>query len=392
MSSSQKRKSDVNGTDTNKKAKTNGSITSFFGPPKTTAKSNGAPSSSAPEPATPKFNKEAWVATLTPDQKKHLQLEINTLHESWLVHLKDEIVKPEFINLKKFLESEIKNGTTIFPPSEDVYSWSRHTPFNTVRAVIIGQDPYHNHNQAHGLCFSVRPPTPAPPSLKNMYKCLKIDYPSFVPPPANGGLLTPWAERGVLMLNTCLTVRAHFANSHQKKGWEAFTQKVIDLVAAKRTRGVVFLAWGSPAATRVVKVDKSRHLVLKSVHPSPLSAMRGFFECGHFRKTNEWLVQRYGVEGQIDWNLNRDGKPTVIGGGETGEKNGEEKKGEKKAEDEVKEGEIDEDAEEAEKEMEKLEVKTVATKGEVDEQTKEEINDMLEKLGEDGDEDGEEYV
>ncbi|KAI0151647.1 uracil-DNA glycosylase [Xylariaceae sp. FL1272] len=393
MSSSQKRKSDVSGADANKKAKTNSSITSFFGPPKTTAKPNST-SSSAPEPATPKFNKEAWVATLTPEQKKHLQLEINTLHESWLVHLKDEIVKPEFINLKKFLESEIKNGETIFPPSEDVYSWSRHTPFNTVRAVIIGQDPYHNHNQAHGLCFSVRPPTPAPPSLKNMYKCLKIDYPTFVPPPANGGLLTPWAERGVLMLNTCLTVRAHKANSHQKRGWEAFTQRVIDLVAAKRTRGVVFLAWGSPAAGRVVKVDKNRHLVLKSVHPSPLSAMRGFFECGHFRKTNEWLVQRYGESGQIDWNLNKDGKATFIGS-QTSENKEEVVK---KSEDGVKKDGVDEDAEEAAKEMEsaadKIEVKTVATNGKLDEQTKEEINDLLEAMGEDGDMDageGEEY-
>lgn len=147
--------------------------------------------------------------------------------------------------------------------------------------------------------------------MKNMYTALKKDYPSFVPPPKNGGLLTPWAERGVLMLNTCLTVRAHSANSHQKRGWEAFTQKVIDLVAQKRTRGVVFLAWGKPAGDRVAKVDTKRHLVLKSVHPSPLSASRGFFDCGHFRKTNEWLNTRYGPEGEIDWNLNPDGVPTI---------------------------------------------------------------------------------
>ncbi len=180
---------------------------------------------------------------------------------------------------------------------------SRHTPFNAVKVVILGQDPYHNHNQAHGLAFSVRPPTPHPPSLRNMYICLKNDYPSFVQPPKNNGLLTPWAERGVLMLNTCLTVRAHEANSHSNRGWERFTQKVIDLVSTKRTRGVVFMAWGTPASKRVLKVDAKRHLVLKSVHPSPLSAARGFFTCAHFRLANEWLVNRYGEDGEIDWAL-----------------------------------------------------------------------------------------
>lgn len=142
--------------------------------------------------------------------------------------------------------------------------------------MILGQDPYHNFNQAHGLCFSVRPPTPAPPSLKNIYTALKNDYPTFRPPPKNGGLLTPWADNGVLLLNTCLTVRAHQANSHANKGWEKFTQKVIDIVNERRTKGVVFLAWGSPAQKRTTKVNKKRHLVLTSVHPSPLSAYKGF--------------------------------------------------------------------------------------------------------------------
>jgi uracil-DNA glycosylase len=182
---------------------------------------------------------------------------------------------------------------------------SRHTPLNTVKAVIIGQDPYHGDNQAHGLCFSVRPPTIAPPSLKNIYKCLSIDYPGFVRPPNNSGLLTPWADRGVLLLNTCLTVRAHEANSHSNHGWETFTDKVIDIVNKKRTRGVVFLAWGTPAGKRVAKVNKERHCVLMSVHPSPLSAPRGFFECGHFKKTNEWLVKKYGEGEEIDWNLGK---------------------------------------------------------------------------------------
>ncbi|KAI0187792.1 uracil-DNA glycosylase-like protein [Astrocystis sublimbata] len=316
--SSLKRAAD-SATAANKKPKTNGSITSFFGAPKTTTNTNTNTTSSSSStfqlassvnPAS-RFDKEKWVATLTPEQKKHLALEINTLDPSWLALLKDEIVKPEFIALKKFIEQEVKSGKTVFPPSEDVYSWSRHTPFHTVRCVILGQDPYHNHNQAHGLCFSVRPPTPAPPSLKNMYKALRKDYPSFQPPSSNSGNLTPWAERGVLMLNTCLTVRAHEANSHQKRGWEQFTQKCIDLVAQKRTRGVVFLAWGKPAGDRVAKVDAKKHCVLKSVHPSPLSASRGFFDCAHFKKCNEWLAERYGVQGEIDWNLNEGGEATT---------------------------------------------------------------------------------
>jgi uracil-DNA glycosylase len=170
--------------------------------------------------------------------------------------------------------------------------------------VILGQDPYHGPNQAHGLCFSVRPPTPAPPSLVNIYKAIKNEYPSFQAPPNRGGLLTPWADQGVLLLNTCLTVRASQANSHANHGWEKFTQKVIDTAVKLRTRGVVFLAWGSPAQKRCEKISGARHLVLKSVHPSPLSAHKGFFECGHFRKTNEWLEERYGEEGKINWDLN----------------------------------------------------------------------------------------
>ena len=153
---------------------------------------------------------------------------------------------------------------------------SRHTPFDNVKVVILGQDPYHNYNQAHGLCFSVRPPMPAPPSLKNIYIAIKNDYPDFVAPPKDGGLLTPWADRGVLLLNTCLTVRAHDANSHSGKGWEKFTQKVIDLVARKRTKGVVFMAWGAAAKKRVAGVDKETHCILQSVHPSPLSAKDGW--------------------------------------------------------------------------------------------------------------------
>ncbi|KAM0803487.1 uracil-DNA glycosylase-like protein [Usnea florida] len=347
MATPLKRKAGDIATSTAKKPKANASITSFFSSPSSTAKpaatpastasstipsspgtviddaspkrtestaptttasiftSNAAASSSA-EPAAPvpKFDKAKWVEKLTPEQKDLLALEIASLDESWLSQLKDEVITKDFLDLKRFLKKEHESGKKIFPPAADVYSWSRHTPLNTVKCVILGQDPYHGPNQAHGLCFSVRPPTPAPPSLANIYKLLKKEYPdSFEPPPKKGGLLTPWADRGVLLLNTCLTVRAHEANSHSNKGWEKFTQKVIDIVAKKRTNGVVFLAWGSPAAKRVAKVDKVRHCVLQSVHPSPLSAARGFFDCGHFQKTNAWLKQRYGEDGAIDWNL-----------------------------------------------------------------------------------------
>jgi uracil-DNA glycosylase len=310
-----------------KKPKKDASLTSFFGAPKTasaslqhaTSQSSTAASS---QPPLAKFDKEKWVSGLSDEQRKLLKLEIDTLDSSWLAYLREDVVHKDFLELKRFLQREIDSGMKIFPPLEEVYSWlveclseflthpdrefrSRHTPLNTVKAVILGQDPYHNHNQAHGLCFSVRPPTPAPPSLKNMYIALKNDYPSFTPPPKNGGLLTPWAEQGVLMLNTCLTVRAHEANSHSNKGWEKFTQKVIDMVAKVRGRGVVFLAWGAPAAKRVAKINKAKHLVLQSVHPSPLSAHKGFMNCGHFKKTNSWLAERYGVDAVIDWNLNQ---------------------------------------------------------------------------------------
>ncbi|KAI7153132.1 uracil-DNA glycosylase [Hortaea werneckii] len=308
-----KRKATDLAADAAKKPKANGAITSFFSQPKpnpATSSTNpavphtngdAAPGAEATQPV--KFDKDAWVAKLTPEQKELLKLEIETLHESWLGALKEEVVSKEFLDLKRFLKRELETGKKVFPPSDDIYSWSRHTPLHNVKAVIVGQDPYHNLNQAHGLCFSVRPPTPAPPSLKNMYTALKKDYPDFKAPPKNGGLLTPWADRGVLMLNACLTVRAHEANSHSNKGWEGFTQKVIDVVAKKRTRGVVFLAWGNPAQKRCTRINGQKHLVLKSVHPSPLSAARGFFDCGHFKKANEWLKQRYGEEGMIDWNL-----------------------------------------------------------------------------------------
>ena len=287
-----------------KKPKKDASLTAFFGAPKPAAPSTASNGASAQDPAPIKFDKDKWASSLSPEQRSLLKLEIDTLDPSWLSYLRDEVTSREFLDLKRFLQKEIDSGKKIFPPLEEVYSWSRHTPLHNVQAVILGQDPYHNHNQAHGLCFSVRPPTPAPPSLKNMFIALKKDYPGFTPPPNNKGLLTPWAEQGVLLLNTCLTVRAHEANSHANHGWERFTQKVIDTVVKVRSRGVVFLAWGTPAQKRCAKITGTKHLVLKSVHPSPLSAARGFFDCGHFKKTNEWLRERYGVDGEINWDLN----------------------------------------------------------------------------------------
>ena len=279
-----KRKAADLAADEAKKPKANASIHSFFGAPKpnpstssTNASQTSSTSASLPTSSPPKFDKEAWVAKLTPEQRALLKLEIETLHESWLAHLREELLSKEFLALKKFLAQEVQSGRKVFPPSEDVYSWSRHTPLNTVKCVILGQDPYHNVNQAHGLCFSVRPPTPAPPSLKNIFTCLQNDYPdTFKPPPGNSGLLTSWADRGVLLLNASLTVRAHEANSHQGKGWEKFTQKIVDTVARQRSRGVVFLAWGASAQKKVKNVNGSKHLVLKAVHPSPLSAHNGF--------------------------------------------------------------------------------------------------------------------
>ncbi|KAG5361236.1 Uracil-DNA glycosylase [Yarrowia sp. C11] len=252
------------------------------------------------------FDQSAWLNGLKPADKELLETEINHIHDSWLPHLHKELSKPQFINLKKFLASREASGVNIFPPKKDIYSWTSLTPFDKVKVIIIGQDPYHGKNQAHGLAFSVNPPTPPPPSLKNMYKCLKNDYPDFEVP-AKSGLLTPWAEQGVLMLNTVLTVEEKKANAHKDKGWEAVTFTALS-AAVKHNSGCVVLAWGTPAAKIADKmnIDKNKHLVLKAVHPSPLSAHRGFLTCGHFKQANEWLEKRYGKEGVIEWGL--DGK------------------------------------------------------------------------------------
>ncbi|KAF9650838.1 uracil-DNA glycosylase [Thelephora ganbajun] len=230
-------------------------------------------------------------------------LEKDTMHESWYKALQGEFQKPYFKNLKSFLAKEYKSQT-VFPPVKDIYSWSRLTPLDQVRVVVIGQDPYHDVGQAHGLAFSVLPPTKTPPSLRNIYKQVASDIPDFKIP--NHGDLTKVAEQGVLWLNTCLTVQAHKAHSHSKQGWEAFTTAVLKAVTTRSIttqegetrKGVVFLAWGAPALKICHFGSRS---LLRSAHPSPLSANKGFLGNGHFKAANEWLKKEYGDDGPIDW-------------------------------------------------------------------------------------------
>jgi uracil-DNA glycosylase len=216
--------------------------------------------------------------------------------DSWLSTLADETTKPYYQQLYRFVGEE-RRKYKVYPPGEDVFNALRYTSLERVRVVIIGQDPYHEENQAHGLAFSVRPGVAIPPSLVNIYKELHDDVQFRVP---NHGCLIPWAEQGVLLLNAVLTVHAHQANSHQGKGWEYFTDAVLHAVNARDKR-VVFLLWGSYAQRKAEWIDVSRHTVLKAPHPSPLSADRGFFGCRHFSKTNAAL-QAAGLP-PIDWQL-----------------------------------------------------------------------------------------
>jgi uracil-DNA glycosylase len=216
--------------------------------------------------------------------------------ESWLPSLVGETTQPYYQQLYRFVGEE-RRKYTVFPPAEDVFNALRYTPFERVRVVIIGQDPYHDEYQAHGLAFSVRPGVTAPPSLVNIFKELQTDVQFRVP---NNGCLIPWAEQGVLLLNAVLTVRAHQANSHQGKGWENFTDAVLRAVNDRNSR-VVFLLWGSYAQRKAEWIDLTRHTVLKAPHPSPLSAARGFFGCRHFSKTNAALLSA-GLP-PIDWQL-----------------------------------------------------------------------------------------
>ena len=185
----------------------------------------------------------------------------------------------------------------IYPPADEIFNAFHFTPLSKVKVVILGQDPYHNVNQAHGLCFSVRPGQEIPPSLVNIYRELHDDLGCFIP---NNGYLKKWADQGVLLLNTVLTVRAHQANSHQGRGWEQFTDAVIEAVNAQ-DRPIVFLLWGRPAQTKAEMLTNPKHLILKAPHPSPLSASRGFFGCRHFSKANAFLKE-HGAE-PIDWQI-----------------------------------------------------------------------------------------
>jgi len=187
-------------------------------------------------------------------------------------------------------------GEVIYPPEADVFNAFRYTEFNQLKVVILGQDPYHGPNQAHGLCFSVRPGVPVPPSLKNIYKELALEYPDFVVP--SHGYLENWARQGVLLLNTVLTVVANQPNSHRHLGWERFTDNVIKAIS-QHAEPVVFLLWGSHAIKKQQLIDKHRHHVLTAPHPSPLSAHRGFLGCGHFTRANE-LLQQMG-KSPVDW-------------------------------------------------------------------------------------------
>ncbi|OXB62154.1 hypothetical protein ASZ78_015336 [Callipepla squamata] len=215
--------------------------------------------------------------------------------ESWRRQLAAEFTKPYFVELMAFVAEERKRHT-VYPPPEHVFTWTQMCDIRDVKVVILGQDPYHGPNQAHGLCFSVQKPVPPPPSLENIYKELSTDIEDFTHP--GHGDLTGWAKQGVLLLNAVLTVRAHQATSHKEKGWEQFTDVVVSWLN-KNLHGVVFMLWGAYAQKKGSSIDRKRHHVLQTVHPSPLSVNRGFFGCRHFSKTNE-LLKKSGKK-PIDW-------------------------------------------------------------------------------------------
>ncbi|MCF8235031.1 MAG: uracil-DNA glycosylase [Bacteroidales bacterium] len=216
------------------------------------------------------------------------------IEESWGNVLKEEFNSEYFAKLKKFLIEE-KSNYRIYPPGPQIFSAFNHTPFGRVKVVILGQDPYHGKGQAHGLCFSVPEGIRLPPSLQNIYKEIENDLGVKMPVK---GTLTGWAKQGVLLLNATLTVRANIAGSHQNNGWEEFTDAAIRQLSAKRT-GLVFLLWGNYARAKEQLIDHTKHHILKAPHPSPFSANRGFFGCGHFSKTND-ILKNQGKE-MIYW-------------------------------------------------------------------------------------------
>lgn len=219
------------------------------------------------------------------------------IEDSWKEVLKSEFTKPYFLQIATHLKTEKATKAVIYPPGSLIFNAFTHTPFEKVKVVILGQDPYHNPGQAMGLSFSVPDGVPPPPSLVNIYKELKQDI--GMPVPATGNL-TKWAEQGVLLLNAVLTVRANEPASHGKIGWMNFTDAVIRKISEEK-KGVVFLLWGRFAQEKQVLIDELKHHVLKAAHPSPLSAHNGFFGCKHFSRTNELLIKQ-GLE-PIDWKL-----------------------------------------------------------------------------------------
>ncbi|MBO6283731.1 MAG: uracil-DNA glycosylase [Pseudobutyrivibrio sp.] len=221
---------------------------------------------------------------------------MSAISNDWLEPLTPEFKKPYYKSLYENVKKEYHENI-VYPPADDIFNAFDFTPLKDVKVVIIGQDPYHEPGQAHGLCFSVKPGVKTPPSLVNIYKELQDDLGCYIP---NNGYLEKWARQGVLMLNNVLTVRAHQAASHACLGWEQFTDAVIDILN-KQDRPIVFLLWGSPAAKKCAKLNNPNHLILRAPHPSPLSAYRGFFGCKHFSQTNQFLTN-HGLA-PIDWQI-----------------------------------------------------------------------------------------
>ncbi|RPE79854.1 uracil-DNA glycosylase [Vulcaniibacterium tengchongense] len=219
------------------------------------------------------------------------------LEPSWKARVGDYLLRPEMRALSAFLRERKAAGARIFPPGPQIFAALDATPFDRVKVVILGQDPYHGFGQAHGLCFSVQPGTAVPPSLENIFKELERDL--GLPRPDHG-CLQHWAEQGVLLLNAVLTVEEGRAGAHQGKGWEGFTDRIVEVLDRER-EGLVFMLWGSYAQAKGKVIDPRRHKVLKAPHPSPLSAYRGFIGCGHFSAANEYLVRR--GQAPIDWSL-----------------------------------------------------------------------------------------
>lgn len=231
---------------------------------------------------------------MTPAEGLAQQLRSDRGWDQWLA---SEFRQPYMMQLTEFLANEEKAGKVLFPESRHCFNALNSTPLDEVKVVILGQDPYHGPGQAHGLCFSVRPEVPVPPSLVNIFKEIQDDL-GIAPP--DHGCLQPWAEQGVLLLNAVLTVEQSNAGAHQGKGWETFTDRVIETINQHR-EGVVFLLWGSYARKKGRIIDRNRHLVLEGPHPSPLSAYRGFFGCKHFSRANQWLQEQ--GQAPVDWVL-----------------------------------------------------------------------------------------